>query len=135
MKQPLSFLAVTLALAACGTPPQAGAPVVIAPVGAPQTATLADSQAASAPDPEPRPGTTRRFLRLPVANAPGAPLRVGLGFVDVRFPSAMSGLAVATVKRRGDPCGPGYQVTLTRAQSRFAVVSPDPMPDVRLLGP
>jgi len=63
------------------------------------------------------------------------PLGFPAGSVDVRFPLALGGLAIATVKRRGDPCGPGYEVTLTKAQSRFAVVSPDPMPDARLLGP
>lgn len=63
------------------------------------------------------------------------PLGFPAGVVDVRFPAALGGLAIATVKRRGDPCGPGYEVTMTRAQSRFAVVSPDPMPDARLLAP
>ena len=63
------------------------------------------------------------------------PLGFPAGSVDVRFPPALGGLAIATVKRRGDPCGPGYEVTLTKAQSRFAVVSPDPMPDARLLAP
>jgi hypothetical protein len=79
-------------------------------------------------------GAAERRSQLPLA-LDRIPLGFPGGTVDVRFPSAMSGLAVATVKRRGDPCGPGYEITLTKAQSRYAVVSPDPMPDVRLLTP
>lgn len=54
------------------------------------------------------------------------------GTADVRYPSSLGGLVIATVKRRGDPCGPGYDVTLARGEKRYGVISPEPAPDPRL---
>lgn len=54
------------------------------------------------------------------------------GVADVRYPKNLPGLAIATVKRKGDPCGPGYEVTLARGQGRYAIVSPQPTPDPKL---
>ncbi len=61
------------------------------------------------------------------------PFESTFGTADVRAPGALPGLVIATVKRRGDPCGPGWDVTLARAEGRHAVVSADPVPDPRLL--
>lgn len=55
-----------------------------------------------------------------------------VGAADVRFPAALPGLAIATVKRRGDPCGPGYEVTLAPGDHRFAVAAAEPIPDPHL---
>lgn len=55
------------------------------------------------------------------------------GAADVYAPAALPGLIIATVKRRGDPCGPGWDVTLARGEKRYAVVSADPVPDPRLV--
>ncbi len=54
------------------------------------------------------------------------------GTADVRYPSSLGGLVIATVKRRGDPCGPGFDVTLARGEKRYGVISPEPSPDPRL---
>ncbi len=94
-----------------------------------------DECAASGGDPvtceagqiERRNGVIRGVEAVPTSFLPGA--------ADVRYPSALPGLAIATVKRRGDPCGPGYEVTLARGQKRYAIVSPEPTPDPRLAPP
>lgn len=57
------------------------------------------------------------------------------GAVDVRSPASLPGLVIATVKRHGDPCGPGYELTLAPGQGRYTVVSPEPTPDPRLEPP
>ncbi len=54
------------------------------------------------------------------------------GTADVRYPASLQGLVIATVKRRGDPCGPGYDLTLVRGERRYAVISPEPAADPRL---
>jgi hypothetical protein len=77
-------------------------------------------------------GATERRAELPFGFR-RIPPGLAFGSADVRSPAALPGLVIATVKRRGDPCGPGYDVTLARAQERFAVVSVDPMPDPRLM--
>lgn len=77
-------------------------------------------------------GAAERQAELPLGFR-RIPPDVPWGTADVRFPGALPGLVIATVKRRGDPCGPGYDVTLARAEERYAVVSADPLPDPRLL--
>ncbi|MBK8257998.1 MAG: hypothetical protein IPK82_35700 [Polyangiaceae bacterium] len=54
------------------------------------------------------------------------------GSADARYALDLPGVLVATVKRRGDPCGPGYEIILTQTASGYAVLSPDPTPDPRL---
>lgn len=61
------------------------------------------------------------------------PEGLAVSTADVRSPVALSGLLIATVKKRGDPCGPGYEVTLAKGDHRFAVTSAEPTPDPRLL--
>lgn len=54
------------------------------------------------------------------------------GSADARYALDLPGVLIATVKRRGDPCGPGYEITLTQTAAGYAVLSPDPIPDPRL---
>lgn len=87
--------------------------------------------AGGAPDPCESGAVERRAdIRLIIDRIP---FESTFSTADVRAPGALPGLVIATVKRRGDPCGPGWDVTLARAEGRHAVVSADPVPDPLLL--
>lgn len=68
-------------------------------------------------------GAPRRAVPQPRVGADDVPAR-GRG-------RAVSGLPPgprddATVKRRGNPCGPGCDLTLVRGEKRYAIISPEP---------